>query len=81
MRAIDQILSLASTYASTLGIEQSTVSWRAFGDTKKLKALTKGADIQVKRWEQTLQWFSDNWPDGAEWPASVPRPLATEKAA
>lgn len=81
MRAIDQILSLAATYAKSLGVEQSTVSWRAFGDTKKLKALTAGADIQVKRWELTLQWFSDNWPEGTDWPADVPRPTAAEQAA
>lgn len=24
-----------------------------------------------------MKWFSDNWPDGAEWPADVARPALT----
>jgi len=82
MSAIDHLLRLSDSYRGATGIGQSALSWRMFGDTKKLRALREGADIQVKRLEKTLQWFSDNWPDGAEWPADVPRPPpATSEAA
>lgn len=80
MSSIDQLLTVAKAYGAAHGIDLSTVSWRALGDTKKLRALEEGRDIQVRRYEQTMAWFSENWPSGAEWPADVERPLPTEAA-
>lgn len=74
MSGIDKLLRTARVYADLQGLELSTVSWRIFEDTKKLAALEKGADIQVRRAERAMQWFSANWPDGAAWPAEVDRP-------
>lgn len=74
MTGIDQLLGLAREYARAEGIELSTVSWRVFGDTKKLGAMETGSDIQVRRHEKAMAWFSENWPGSAEWPADVPRP-------
>jgi hypothetical protein len=45
-----------------------------FGDTKKIAQLEAGKDIQVTRLEKAIQWLSDNWPEGAEWPREVMRP-------
>lgn len=80
MNSIEQLLQLAHAYAAAEGIELSTVSWRALGDTKKLSALESGRDIQVRRLETTIKWFSDNWPIGAEWPRGVLRPQMTAVA-
>lgn len=80
MSAINHLLSVADAYAKAEGIELSTVSWRAFGDTKKLGAIQNGADIQVRRIEKTFEWFSSHWPDDARWPAEVPRPANSEAA-
>ena len=74
MSVIGQILLLANEYGRSLGVGPHTVSWRVFGDSKKLSAMINGADIQVKRAEAAIRWFSDNWPEGAEWPTDVPRP-------
>jgi hypothetical protein len=76
MSGIDQLLAVARAYATAAELDLSTVSWRSLGDTKKLGAIVDGADIQVRRLEKTMQWFSDNWPD-APWPADVPRPART----
>lgn len=76
MTGIDRLLALANAYATAESIELSTVSWRVFGDTKKLAALVDGGDIQVKRYERALVWFAENWPDGAQWPKVVSRPRA-----
>jgi len=73
MTGIEQLLAVARAYGASEGLDLSTVSWRALGDTKKLPAIERGADIQVRRLERTMQWFSDNWPS-AEWPDGVPRP-------
>lgn len=74
MTGIEQLLMLARTYASLEGVALSTVSSRAFDDGKKLGAIEAGADIQVRRLDRAVQWFSDNWPD-APWPDEVPRPV------
>lgn len=74
MAGIEQLLTVARAYAAAEEIDLSTVSWRAMGDTKKLGAMTGGADIQVRRLERTMRWFSSHWPAGAAWPSDVPRP-------
>lgn len=74
MSAIDQLLTLARAYGLAAGIKASTVSWRVFGDSKKLADIEAGADIQVRRQERAMRWFAENWPSGAEWPSDVPRP-------
>ena len=81
MSGIDRLLMLARAFAEAQGLELSTVSWRVFGDTKKLGALEHGADIQVRRCESALQWFSDHWPDGLAWPDGVPRPTSQPASA
>ncbi|WP_041358299.1 hypothetical protein [Nitrobacter hamburgensis] len=78
MSSIDHLLSVARAYACAEDLDLSTVSWRALGDTKKLPAIEQGRDIQVRRLEKTMQWFSDNWPTGAVWPSSVLRPAPSK---
>jgi hypothetical protein len=81
MSAIRQLLALADEYRRVVDVDDTTVSWRLFGDSKKLKAIRDGADIQVTRWEKAVQWLSDNWPEGAVWPAEVARPISHGAAA
>lgn len=73
MSGIDSLLKVARRYAEIEGVPLSTVSSRALNDGKKLGALEDGADINVRRLEKALAWFSDNWPAG-EWPDEVRRP-------
>ncbi len=79
MNSIAQLLRVARAYGKWHNIELSTVSYRCMMDTKKLPALVDGADIQVKRFEAAMQWFSDNWPDGCGWPQGIARPEKTAK--
>lgn len=74
MDSIDSLLKVARAYAAAEGVDLSTASWRVFGDTKKLAAMEAGADIQVRRFERGMRWFSENWPASAAWPAGVVRP-------
>jgi hypothetical protein len=74
MSSIDDLLTVAREYAAVEQIDLSTVSWRAMGDTKKLSALEAGRDIQVRRFESTMRWFSENWPAHASWPQDIARP-------
>ena len=77
MSIIENILSLSRTYAKAEKVGLTTVSWRVFGDTKKLRALQEGGDLQTKRAAAAMEWFSDNWPAGAVWPVNVDRPSSS----
>lgn len=81
MSGIASLLKVVRVYQFATGLGQSTVSWRVFGDTKKLGALEAGKDIQVTRLEKAVQWLSDNWPEDAVWPDDVDRPISAEKVA
>lgn len=74
MSQIDQILTLARAYAEAEGVELSTVSWRVFGDTKKLRALEAGGDLHTRRATLALEWFRDNWTEQGEWPLEAGSP-------
>lgn len=74
MSGIDSFLNVAKRYAELERVPLSTVSSRALNDGKKLAALEFGADINVKRMERALQWFSNNWPSDGTWPDDVARP-------
>lgn len=77
---IQHLLDVADAYRKAEGIEDKTVSNRVFADAKKLTALRGGADITITRFNDALVWFAANWPEGAEWPFAVSRPV-TEQAA
>lgn len=74
MTGIEKLLIVARAYAEAAGVGMSAVSWRVFGDTKKLRAIEGGADIQIRRFERAMSWFSENWPSDATWPIDVERP-------
>jgi hypothetical protein len=78
MSIIENLLSLSRVYAKAEKVGLTTVSWRVFGDTKKLRALENGGDLQTKRAACALQWFSDNWPANACWPEKIDRPSSSE---
>lgn len=74
MSTIDHLLTLSRVYGVAEGIEPTTVSYRAFKDSKKLRALMGGATITISRAEAVVGWFSQHWPKGTPWPETVPRP-------
>lgn len=37
--------------------------------------------ILLDTYKQTLQWFSDNWPEEIEWPSDIIRPTPIEENA
>lgn len=79
MLNIHHLIAVADRYAELTGVEEKTVSSRVFSDSKKLTALKAGADITTARFNQAFAWFSANWPEGAEWPHEVARPLTLEQ--
>lgn len=80
MIEIAHLLQLADAFQAVDPVSDTTLSFRVFKDSKKLAALRTGSDITTGRFNDALQWFGDNWPNGAVWPANIPRPL-TDTAA
>ena len=68
------LLALADEYQRVTEVSDTTLSSRIFDDGKKLPLLRGDGDLSTKRFNSTLQWFSDNWPDAAVWPRHVQRP-------
>ncbi len=63
MNTIETLLARADSYKEAAGIHHdSTVSHRVFGDSKKLSALRDGADITLRRFNEAMRWFDQNWP-------------------
>ncbi len=75
------LVALADAYASATGVALSTVSARVFDDGKRISQIRAGRGITLSRFNRALTWFSANWPDGAEWPAHIKRPIVENEAA
>jgi hypothetical protein len=81
MNDIKHLLAVADAYKAALQIdEDKTVSSRVFEDSKKLSAMRGGADITVGRYNAAMVWFSEHWPEGAEWPGGIARPFVEQAA-
>lgn len=73
MQTIESLLAVARAYAAGAGVELKTVSSRVFDDGKVLDRVANGGDVSGRRIDKAIAWFDANWPEGAEWPAAVPR--------
>lgn len=74
MDAIAHLFRICTSYSAATGLSEATISTRLFRDGKGLSRIRAGGDIGTRRLRRALEWFSANWPEGAEWPAGVPRP-------
>lgn len=81
---VSNLLILADAFCTRRSLSRGRVSTLVFNDGKRLDRLAQGKGLQINTYERALEWFSANWPEGAEWPAGVPRPdtptLAPETA-
>jgi len=80
----NQLLKVAQVYAEAMGTKGrdglpslSGISTRIFGDGKTFARIASGGDLTTGSFERAMRWFSEHWPDGAEWPADVARPALT----
>ncbi|RUV08003.1 hypothetical protein EOA79_02465 [Mesorhizobium sp. M1A.F.Ca.IN.020.03.2.1] len=77
MIEIKHLLAIVDAYRAATGVEDTTVSHRVFDDSKKIDAMRRGGDITLGRFNSAVLWFSENWPEGAEWPLAIARPATT----
>ena len=75
-----QLIEVSNRYCAATERTRSAVSKRVFNDGKVLDKLQAGGDLTTSRHQMALLWFSENWPDNAEWPIDVPRPTRLTSA-
>jgi hypothetical protein len=80
MISIEALLKVVDQYRAATGLSEARVSTIYFGGGHRLRTIREGGDVGVRRAEVVLSELSAHWPEGAEWPADVPRPVATEPA-
>lgn len=87
MNLREQLIHLATLYAKSTDtkgrdgqITLSGISTKIFNDGKTLARVVEGGDVTTGSFERARQWFSDNWPEGTDWPTDIARPLKSEAA-
>ena len=70
MIQISTLIDTADRFlALSEGLREVTLSYRIFGDTKKLGALRReGVEITVGRFNGAMSYFATHWPTGADLP-------------
>lgn len=81
MNMRDQILLVSDRFAEASGIGRKRVSTIVFNRGSKLDDINDGGDLTTGNFERAMLWFSTNWPEGAVWPAEIPRPDCAKEAA
>ncbi len=74
------LVTLFDVYCAATGKSRARVSTLVFNQGSKFDLICSGADVYTRRYEAAVTWFSENWPDGCDWPASVSRPRVQEPA-
>lgn len=78
----DQLIAVSDIFAQARGIGRQRLSTIVLNRGSTLDRIADGkSDLTTGTFENAMLWFSDNWPEGAEWPAEIPRPVRAEEAA
>ena len=68
------LVELARLFADARGISLWRVGYLAADDGKFVSRLESGRTCTLRRARAVVQYFSDHWPDGPDWPPHIPRP-------
>lgn len=72
----DQLISVSDAYAAAMKIGRQRVSTIVLQRGATLQKIADGAaDVTTGTFERAMLWFSTHWPEAAEWPEGVARPM------
>lgn len=77
----DQLLTTAGAYCAATGMSRSRLSTIIFSGGRRLQQIDEGGDVSTSKFEESMQWFSENWPVEVAWPSDIPRPVNKMEAA
>jgi hypothetical protein len=72
----NHLFKLAERFCASRRMEEATVGRLCAADGRFFLRLRAGKTFTIKKFDEVVRWFSENWPDGAEWPAEIARPAA-----
>jgi hypothetical protein len=69
------LLQCAEAYAKARGIGLPTLARMSAGDWRFFDRLRDDEKtFTARKYDEVIEWFSDNWPEGITWPKQVDRP-------
>lgn len=69
------LLRLADTFRKSRGLAESTVGRLAAKDRRFFAMIRQErASVTLRKLDEVVLWFSENWPAGADWPHGIERP-------
>jgi hypothetical protein len=71
-----QLLDLAARFEAATSQTRATAAKRALNDNTFFARIEGGAGFNITTFDKVVLWFSQNWPEQAEWPKGVERPFA-----
>ena len=71
------LVTLCDIYCRATGRSESRVADVVATNPYLFLRLRADKGCTVKTYNRVLQWFSNHWPEGAEWPADISRPEPT----
>ncbi len=81
MQDIERLTTVFNAYCAATGLAAGTVSGRFLGRGRRFAEIQAGGDMGSRTIAKALEAFSRDWPEGAEWPADVPRPVVAQQEA
>lgn len=70
-----QLQTLIELYSAFTKRRPSYVGYMCAGSGDFYSRLVAGRDVTTRRSRRVIEWFSDHWPEGLDWPADIPRPV------
>jgi hypothetical protein len=69
------IVTLADLYCGATGRSRARVSTLVLKRGARIDEIANGADLTTGSYERAIEWFAEHWPEGADWPDCVARPM------
>lgn len=70
------LLDLMRIFGDATKASAATVGKRALNDNTVLARIAaRDMGFNIRTYDKLVGWFAENWPDGAEWPADIERPV------
>jgi hypothetical protein len=79
-KARSDLRKLATAYMKASGLQLSTVSRYATGNSRFYANMDEGvATFSVDTYDRIVSWFAENCPRGFKWPVDVARPTKAQR--
>lgn len=71
---VRHLLTLLELFSESKGLAESTIGRLCIKDGAFFPRLRSGSSLSVRKYDEIVLWFSENWPETAVWPEDVNRP-------